>query len=119
MYLSTMYLSTMYLSTKIYINQVYRARYRKIENHDGGVIVSQSKDLRSGTKLQRPDRQPSARVVGHYLVGEEFDGPHGLLMGQIAPLEGADEVVGPGGDVLIQVSSNGFGRARNRTEPGG
>jgi len=47
--------------------------------------------------------QPSARVVGHYLVGEEFDGPHGLLMGQIAPLEGADEVVGPGGDVLIQV----------------
>ncbi len=41
--------------------------------------------------------------MGHYLVGEEFDGPHGLLKGQIAPLEGADEVVGPGGDVLIQV----------------
>ena len=103
MYLSAMYLSALYLNTKIFANQVYYARVYKLEIDCGGPFISQPKNPAQESNPRNRAVGPSARVVGHHLVGEKVDGPHGLLMGQVTPLEGADEVVGPGGRVLVHV----------------
>ena len=103
MYLSTMYLSTLYLNTKRFANQVYYARDYKSEIHRGGPFISQPKNPAQEPNTTNRAIDPSARVVGHHLVGEKLDGPHGLLVGQVTPLEGRDEVVGPGGRVLVEV----------------
>src|SRR5215470_4700395 len=43
----------------------------------------------------------------HHLGSEEFDGTHGLLMGEVAPLERAYKVVGTGFSILVQVGAYG------------
>ena len=106
MSLSVMYLSAMYLITKIFASQVYYARDYKLEIHRGGPFISQPKNPAQEPNTTNRAIDPSARVVGHHLVGEKLDGPHGLLVGQVTPLEGRDEVVGPGGRVLVQVTTD-------------
>ena len=63
-----------------------------------------------------------SRVMRHYLGGEKLDGAHCLFVGQVAPLERADKVVGSGLHVFIKVLSHGVGGARDaggsQTRPG-
>ena len=46
-------------------------------------------------------------IIGHYLSSEELDGAHGLLVGEVAPLEGAHKIVGAGFPILVQVGAYG------------
>jgi hypothetical protein len=41
--------------------------------------------------------------MGHHVGDKEFDGSHRLLVAQMAPLEGTDEVIGAGGNILIHI----------------
>src|SRR5215510_3634852 len=46
-------------------------------------------------------------VERHHLGSEEFNGTHGLLVGEVAPLERAHKVVGAGFHILVQVGTYG------------
>src|SRR5262249_58113736 len=54
------------------------------------------------------------RVLRHDLRGEQLDRSHGLPVREVAPLEGADEIVGAGGHVLLHVFPHRRRRARQR-----
>src|SRR6476659_3315763 len=44
--------------------------------------------------------------MGHHVRDKEFDGPHRLLVAQLAPLEGTDEVIGAGRHILIHIRAD-------------
>src|SRR5687768_7428587 len=49
----------------------------------------------------------------HDLGSEELDGAHGLLVAEVPPLERADEIVGAGFHILVQVFTQRGRRARD------
>ena len=54
----------------------------------------------------------------HDLYDKELNGTHGLGMAQAAPLEGADEVICPGGNILVHVHAYGVWSPGDNAEPG-
>src|SRR5262245_47191588 len=59
-----------------------------VETYEGKPVARRIRDL---------------HVMWHDLSGKKLDGSHGLLVGEVAPLEGAHKVVGAGFRILVQV----------------